>query len=157
MTFPIQGSERYGGQPLDWRSILMAAWLPMLWWTVGVGGATLAGYPGVICMTPVGWLLGLSAGMRLVSTRETRLIPRLWTEAFLAGALIGVYQGLLAAVVMTFASPFGPAGASDATWISSIVLAFLAAGGVGAVACGAAAWAMAALLIRKAARGGERG
>jgi hypothetical protein len=140
---------------MDWSAVLAAAVLPMLWWVVAAGGATLAGYPGVICVTPLGWLLGLSAGPRLLSLTKTRLPSRLRLEAFLAGALIGLFQGLLAALVMTFASPLGPTNPADLSAIVAMLLVFLIGGGIGAVACGAAAFGMGEILIRKTARAGQ--
>jgi hypothetical protein len=57
-------------------------------------------------MTPVAWLLGLPVGMRV--GRESESPPgRVVLEAALAGGLLGAWEGLLFAVVVS-ASPYLP-------------------------------------------------
>jgi hypothetical protein len=92
--------------PLDRRAIASALFLPALYWTSVVIAITLFGYPGVVCMTPVAWLLGLPVGMRV--GRESESPPgRVILEAALAGGLLGAWEGLLFAVVVA-ASPYLP-------------------------------------------------
>lgn len=90
------------------RHIPSAVFLPLLYWTGAVMVITFSGYPGVICMTPLAWLLALPVGLRI--QRETESTGRTFLmEAFLAGALLGLFQGLLVGLVMVIA-PLGDPG-----------------------------------------------
>lgn len=92
--------------PLDRRAIASALFLPALYWTGVVIAISLLGYPGVVCMTPVAWLLGMPVGMRV--GRESESEPRrVVLEAALAGGLLGAWEGLLFAIVVAI-SPYLP-------------------------------------------------
>jgi hypothetical protein len=92
--------------PLDRRAIVSALFLPALYWTSVVVAISLFGYPGVVCMTPVAWLLSLPVGMRVA--RESESEPRrVVLEAALAGGLLGALEGLLFAIIVAV-SPFLP-------------------------------------------------
>jgi hypothetical protein len=78
----------------DSRAVTLSLFLPMLYWTGAVVAISLLGYPGVICMTPLAWLLALPLGLRL--THESKSIgDRLLLEAAAAGAMLGLWQGVL--------------------------------------------------------------
>ncbi len=92
---------------LDLRAIAAALFLPLLLWTGSVVAISLSGYPVVICMTPLAWLLAMPVGLRL--RREMAPVihapaaggpalaaPRgLAWHAALGGAALGLWQGLL--------------------------------------------------------------
>jgi hypothetical protein len=61
--------------------------------------ATSQGYPGIVCVTPLAWGLGLWVGSQafVISHNAGRTRPLL--EAGIAGALCGLVQGILFAVV----------------------------------------------------------
>jgi hypothetical protein len=61
---------------------------------------TWAGYPGVVCVTPLAWLIALRVGL-LVAVRSRSSAPgtRL-LEAALAGALHGSLQGILFFIIV---------------------------------------------------------
>jgi hypothetical protein len=66
---------------------------------------TWAGYPGVVCVTPVAWLLALRVGLLVArrsraGTRRGRL-----GEAALAGAWFGLLQGVLFGVIAPWMGP----------------------------------------------------
>ncbi len=48
---------------LDWRMILKAPLPWFVWWLLIVVFVTWRGYPGVVCVTPLAWLLALPVGV----------------------------------------------------------------------------------------------
>jgi hypothetical protein len=62
--------------------------------------ATLGGYPGVVCVTPMAWLIGLWAGQRVAATSRSAG-RRPLVEAAVAGALVGLIEGVLFVAVGT--------------------------------------------------------
>src|SRR5512144_1221878 len=91
---------------IDLRAVSSALFLPLLLWTGSVIAVCLMGYPGVICMTPVAWLLALPVGLRVF--RESQSPgngPVL--DAAVGGAVLGFWQGVLVPAVMV-ASNFLP-------------------------------------------------
>jgi hypothetical protein len=127
----------------------LAVWLPAAAWLLAVLGATLSGYPGVICVTPIGWLLSLSVGLRVVQQSASETITARLLEAGLAGALLGVFQGLVFALVLAFASPLGVPEAPPLESFFSALIAFLVAGGASAGAGAALSSGIAALKLRR--------
>ena len=84
---------------IDYRAIFSALFLPLLLWTGSVAAISLMGYPGVVCMTPVAWLLALPVGIRVQrESRSQGSLPVL--EAALGGGLLGFWQGLMVPAVM---------------------------------------------------------
>ena len=84
---------------LDVRAILDSALRLFAVWLVAVLVITLAGYPGVVCVTPMAWLLALSAGLRCASQSASPQESRRILEAGLAGGLLGLLQGILFGVI----------------------------------------------------------
>ena len=97
---------------LDRRAISAALFLPALYWTGAVIATTLFGYPAVICMTPLAWLLALPIGMRVphesISPGNGPVI-----EAAVSGALLGIWQGLLFALSMALTTMLPQGRASE--------------------------------------------
>jgi hypothetical protein len=85
--------------PLDRRAIVSALFLPALSWTGAVIVISLSGYPEVICMTPVAWVLSMPVGIRVARESESEG-KRVLLEAALAGGLLGAWEGLLFAIVV---------------------------------------------------------
>ncbi len=91
----MTNSTPAGTMSLDWRAIL-AGVAPVAWYVAMAILATLGGYPGVVCITPMAWLIGLAAGQRTAAvTHGTR--PLL--EAAIAGAVVGLVTGIVFFVV----------------------------------------------------------
>lgn len=83
---------------LDFHTILYAIRNPLLIWCAALALASLAGQPGVICITPAAWMLAALAGRQCVLASDTAS-PRVRIgEAGLAGALLGLAQAILFAV-----------------------------------------------------------
>jgi hypothetical protein len=84
---------------LDKSAIISGLFLPLLFWTGSVIAISWMGYPGVVCMTPMAWLLALSVGVR-IRHESTSPGQRPVLEAALGGGLLGVWQGLLVPATM---------------------------------------------------------
>ena len=81
---------------------------------------TFAGYPGVVCVTPMAWLIALRVGNIVAWRSRSAQSTRRLTEAALAGGFFGFLQGVLFGVI----SPFmGPIQADE--WTKTIVLVLI--------------------------------
>ena len=80
---------------LDWRTILVRPLRQFAAWLVIVLTVTWAGYPGVVCITPLAWLIALRLGIDVVNHSTSQTARRRVQEAALAGAWFGLQQGLL--------------------------------------------------------------
>ena len=65
----------------------------------------LAGYPGVVCVTPMAWLLALRVGNLCVARSASETSSKRLMEATLAGGLLGLLQGILFIVIIPFLGP----------------------------------------------------
>jgi hypothetical protein len=89
-------------------AFVLALLAPLLVWGAMVFAATLGGYPGVLCMTPMAWLLALMAGNIYVSRSQGRPGRRPALAAALLGASLGLGLGLIFVVVSAFTLPPPP-------------------------------------------------
>ena len=123
---PAQSFDNRAGRPagcmvasmkLDWQSVVVAALGQFAPWLAVVLVVMWAGYPGVVCVTPMAWLIALRVG--LVCVDRSRSVERGWLllEAALAGALIGLLQGLLFWVVVPRMGPILPSEQARAVWL----------------------------------------
>ncbi len=94
------------GNIIDLRAVSSALFLPLLLWTGSVIVICLMGYPGVICMTPVAWLLALPVGLRVFRESQSPGKGPVLNAAF-GGAVLGFWQGMLVPAVRV-ASSFLP-------------------------------------------------
>jgi hypothetical protein len=88
---------------LDKNAIISGLFLPMLLWTGSVIAISWFGYPGVVCMTPMAWLLALPVGVR-VRRESVSTGTRPVLEAAMGGGILGLWQGLLVPAVMVASS-----------------------------------------------------
>lgn len=88
---------------LDLKAIARSIWQPLGIWVAMVLVVAFGGrQPGVVCMTPVAWLLALWVGILYsASSRATTKGSRL-IGAAVAGAAFGALQGALFAVVAPY-------------------------------------------------------
>ncbi|MEO7841579.1 MAG: hypothetical protein ABIU06_19740 [Anaerolineales bacterium] len=86
---------------LDLRVIFETPLRQFVPWLAMVLLVTWAGYPGVVCVTPMAWLIALRVGNLCVWRSRSVLSSRRLTEAALAGGLLGFLQGLLFAGLIT--------------------------------------------------------
>ena len=105
---------------LDVRVIIETALRQFVPWLAMVGLVSLAGYPGVVCVTPMAWLIALRVGNLCVARSTSQnSSQRLW-EAALAGGFLGFLQGILFLVFVLF---LGPMEASE--WTKAILLVLI--------------------------------
>ena len=86
------------GGGLDLRAI-GAGVAPVAWYVGMAILAALAGYPGVVCITPMAWLIGLASGQRVAAVSRSTPGRGVLVEAGIAGALVGLIEGVLAAII----------------------------------------------------------
>jgi NhaP-type Na+/H+ or K+/H+ antiporter len=91
--------------PLDTRVILETPLRQFVPWLAMVLLVTWAGYPGVVCVTPMAWLIALQVGNLTVARSRSETASRRLTEAALAGAVLGLLQGLLFAAIISLLEP----------------------------------------------------
>ena len=89
---------------MDWQAVTYSVGICFLWWALAVLGATLDGYPGVIFLTPMAWLLAfLAGGICVVRSESVRKATRL-QEAGLTGGIIGLLEGIACTIVLATSS-----------------------------------------------------
>ncbi len=80
---------------LDLRAVFEIPLRQFAPWLVTVLLVTWAGYSGVVCVTPLAWLIALRVGIICVARSRSIESKRRIQEAALAGAWFGLLQGLL--------------------------------------------------------------
>ena len=102
---------------LDLRVVFETPLRQFAWWLVAVLLVTVAGYPGVVCVTPMAWLIALRIGNLVALRSLSDLSSQRLTEAALAGGLLGLLQGILFGVITPF---MGPIQADE--WTRTVLL-----------------------------------
>lgn len=110
---------------LDFRNIIETPLRQFVPWLAVVLLVTWAGYPGVVCVTPMAWLIALRIGNICAARSRSNISSRRLTEAALAGAILGLLQGLLFAVIVTQLEPIS---AEDQTRTIVLTLIMIAVG-----------------------------
>ena len=90
---------------LDLRIVFTVPLRQFAWWFIIVLLVAFTGYPGVVCITPMAWLLALRAGNQIAWHSKSGLRSQRLTESALAGGLLGLLQGILFAVIVPFMGP----------------------------------------------------
>jgi hypothetical protein len=115
----------------DLNAFLRTLIAPLIVWGVLVAAAVLGGQPGVICVTPMAWLLSLwSGGQYIRLTGGSRGRWPLLGPA-MVGAALGVCMGILFILVSSFALPPG----TDPSEVGKAVILDAIIGLGGIVAC----------------------
>ncbi len=86
----------------------------------------MSGQPGVVCLTPMAWLLATWGGLRYVTPAEGRAARHPLLAAAVVGALIGIGEGIFFIAVVDRAMP--PATADDAAKTLVLDAVIVAAG-----------------------------
>lgn len=97
---------------LDLRVIVETPLRQFVLWLAMVLLVSLAGYPGVVCVTPMAWLIALRVGNICVARSRSETTSARLLEATLAGGILGLLQGGLFLIVIPF---FGPIQADERT------------------------------------------
>ena len=110
---------------LDFRVILDTPLRLFAPWLAVVLLATWGGYPGIVCVTPLAWLMALAVGVRCASQSSSSKPGQRLLEAALAGALFGLLQGVL----FFFIAPrLGPVNADEQASATGISFGMLCVG-----------------------------
>ena len=107
---------------LDLRVIIETPLRQFVPWLAMVLLVTWAGYPGVVCVTPMAWLIALQVGNLCVWRSKSTLSSRRLTEAALAGGLLGFLQGLLFAGIITMLEPISEDERSKTIILTLIII-----------------------------------
>jgi len=94
-----------GSSTWDLRSVLVTPATQFLPWLAAVVLVTWAGYPGVVCVTPLAWLIAARVGLLVMSNSTSQTLRRRYEEAAVAGCVLGLLQGLLLIGVMLLLLP----------------------------------------------------
>lgn len=92
-------------QKLDLRTIFGVPIRQFILWLAMVILVSFAGYPGVVCVTPMAWLIALRVGNLCVARSRSEKSSQRLLEAVLAGGFLGLLQGILFLVVIPFSGP----------------------------------------------------
>ncbi len=90
---------------LDFKNIFITPLREFAPWLAAVIFVTWAGYPGVVCVTPMAWLLALRLGNSVVARSRSTTARARKTEAALAGSVFGFLQGVLFAIIILQMQP----------------------------------------------------
>ena len=112
MTIPTPDAKG-----LDLRVIIETPLGQFAPWLAMVLIVTFAGYPGVVCVTPMAWLMALRVGNICAARSKSQLSSHRLSEVALAGGLFGLLQGMLFGVISPFMGPI-----QDDEWTRTIVL-----------------------------------
>ena len=104
---------------LDLRTILDVPLRQFAPWLAAVLIVTWAGYPGVVCVTPLAWLMALRVGIVCVGRSTSNQNKQRMQEAALAGGWFCLLQGLLFWVIVP---RMGPIQASEQTSATVLIL-----------------------------------
>lgn len=116
---------------LDYRALIETPLRQIVPWALAVLLASIAGYPGVICITPMAWLLALRVGNLVAWQSRSTSSSRRLLEAGLAGGIFGFLQGLLFAVISPFMGPIQQDEVARAIGLAVIVMLFSVVAGAG--------------------------
>jgi len=116
---------------LDLRIILILPLQQFLPWLISVVLVSIAGYPGVLCVTPMAWLLALRLGNLAAWRSRSSTSTRRLTEAALGGGFFGLLQGILFAVVVQFMGPIQADEVTKAILLTALMIAAGMAAGAG--------------------------
>ena len=108
---------------LDFRNIFETPLRQFVPWLAMVLLITWAGYPGVVCVTPMAWLIALRVGNLCAARSRSQSRSRRLTEAALAGAVLGLLQGILFAVIISLLQPINPDERAQTIALTLIMIA----------------------------------
>ena len=109
-------------EKLDYRKIIEVPLRQFVPWLAMVLLVTFAGYPGVVCVTPMAWLLALPVGNICVARSRSEQSPRRLLEAALAGGVLGFLHGILFLVIVPFMGPIQSNEITKTIVLTSIML-----------------------------------
>jgi len=128
---------------IHWGPFARTLIAPLIVWGVIVGAALAANVGGVVCVTPMAWLLALWCGTQYVNLCRGDADRPAWLGPVLLGGLLGLGEGILFIIGSNLGMPTNtPEDASNAQVLSLGILV------VGIVACGGLSMLTAWLRLR---------
>jgi uncharacterized membrane protein len=91
-------------------------------WLAAVLLITWSGYPGVVCITPMAWLLAIPIGMVCSLRSKTQKFSTRLLESTLAGGILGLLQGLLFFIIIPVMGPIKPEEEANQMTLNLIML-----------------------------------
>lgn len=120
--------QQMTSQPLiNVPALVRAVGMWTILWYIAVLFIAYQGQPGVICMTPMAWLLAIPAGWNYVAFSDGKPGRQPFMAGAIVGALLGLFFGLLAWGVGAYMMPADPAETGTLT-VQQIGLIFVGAG-----------------------------
>lgn len=110
---------------LDFRVVFEVPLRQFVLWLAMVLIVSFAGYPGVVCVTPMAWLLALRVGNICIARSRSEASSQRLIEAALAGGFLGFLQGILFLVIVPL---MGPIQSNEITKTIILTLIMLVAG-----------------------------
>ena len=109
---------------INWSIFFRSALSPLIIWGIMVGLVTLSGQPGVVCITPMAWLLALWCGTNYIRLSGGQAGRRLLLGPALAGGLLGVGEGVIFAMGVGSSMPLSsPEDVFKAQLLTVVVIA----------------------------------
>lgn len=97
-------------QPLlNGSAFIRAVGMWAILWGATVAIVSYQGQPGILCLTPMAWLLAIPTGLNYVAFSEGRPGRSPFLAGALAGATLGILLGLIAWVLGSYMMPVDPA------------------------------------------------
>lgn len=124
----------------------LAMWLVS--WVAVAAFVSYQGQPGVICMTPMAWLLAIPAGLNYVAFAKGRPGKSPFLAGFLLGALLGLALGLVFFAIAARTMPDDPPSAGTLTTFQLSLIITGAGAVISALLGGFMAWRAASLQRR---------
>lgn len=142
-------NQQTGNQPfLNISALIRSLGMWLLLWGLVVLFVAYQQQPGVICLTPMAWLLALPAGWNYVVFARGKAGRQPFVAGAILGALLGLLYGLLFFGVASYGMPVG-SDPEEITKMQNMVI-FMIAGGtvIAALLGGFMAWRAATLQQR---------
>jgi hypothetical protein len=116
------------GKAIHFGAFVRTLAAPLLVWIAVVAAITAAGQPGVVCITPMAWLMALWCGGQYIRLSSERADQRPLLGAALVGTALGLGMSVVFILVSILAMPVGP----DPTEISKmqVLTAVISVGGI---------------------------
>ncbi len=84
---PTMTTNPASSQTIDFRNVIEIPLRQFAPWLIMVLLVTWAGYPGVVCVTPMAWLIALRVGNICFARSKSETSARCLLESALAGGL----------------------------------------------------------------------
>ncbi len=140
-----EGSVSSTVKPILNMSVFLRTLIPpLIVWGVIVAVVTLGGQPGVVCVTPMAWLLALWCGTQYIRLSKGQAERRRLFGPALVGALLGTGEGIYFTLVVSLSMP--PSTPDDAVKTQALIPIIYIAG---IIACAALSVFTAWLSLRR--------